>query len=208
MNRRELLQCAAILVSGTAVSKLGFALTDEQLTYLATAENYASNTVNYFTPAQRRIIAAMAEVIIPRTGTPGAIDAGVPHFIELMAAHWLNEQERQLFGAGLTDMETRIPREFGKAFDHLDATQQLAILEAMESAAADSPWYARGNIRRAFISDAPFICMVKELTIWGFFTSEVGASQVLRTNMMPMRFDPNVPLGPDDNAWAPYMLAI
>lgn len=29
MNRRELLQCTAILVSGAAVSKLGFALSDE-----------------------------------------------------------------------------------------------------------------------------------------------------------------------------------
>ena len=205
MNRRELLQCAAVLVSGTAVSKLGFALSDEQMVYLAAAPDYASEKVNYFNAGQRKVVAAMAEVIIPRTDTPGAIDAGVPHFIELMVADWLNEPERALFNAGLNDMVTRIPQEFGKPFDQLDAQQQLAILEAMEAAAADSPWYAQGNIRRAFISDAPFICMVKELAIWGFFTSEAGASQVLRSNMMPMRFDGNVPLVPGESAWAPYM---
>ncbi len=205
MNRRELLQCVAILASGTAVSKLGVALSDEQLVYLAAAPGYASRKVDFFTPAQRRIIAAMAETIIPRTETPGAVDAGVPHFVELMVADWLDEHERTEFTTGLQDVATRIPREFGQPFDQLDAQQQLAILETMEDAAADSPWYARGNIRRAFISNAPFICMVKELTIWGFFTSEVGASQVLQSNMMPMRFDGDVPLSPNESAWAPYM---
>lgn len=205
MNRRELLQCAAILASGATASKLGFALTDEQLVYLATAPDYASETVDFFNPAQRKIIAAMAEVIIPETETPGAIEAGVPHYIELMVADWLNDEERQLFMAGLAELEARIPAEFGKPLDQLDGEQQLAILEAMEAAALDSPWYAQGNIRRPFVSDAPFICMVKELTIWGFFTSEVGASQVLRSNMMPMRFDGDVPLSPDESAWAPYM---
>ncbi len=205
MNRRELLQCAALLVSGATASKLGFALTDEQLVYLATAPDYARAKSDFFSHQQRKIIAAMAEATIPATDTPGAIEAGVPHFIELMVADWLNDQERALFSAGLADMETRIPQDHGKSFDLLEAQQQLVILETMEAAAADSPWYSQGNIRRPFISDAPFICMVKELTIWGFFTSEVGASQVLRTNMMPMRFDGNLPLAPDESAWAPYM---
>lgn len=205
MNRRELLQCAALLVSGTTASKLGFALTEDQLVYLATAPDYASAKSDFFSPQQRRIIAAMAQVIIPATDTPGAIEAGVPHFIELMVADWLNDQERELFSAGLAEMENRIPQEYGRSFDRLEAQQQLLILETMEAAAADSAWYIQGNIRRPFISDAPFICMVKELTVWGFFTSEVGASQVLRTNMMPMRFDGNVPLEPGQSTWAPYM---
>ena len=205
MNRRELLQCAALLVSGTTASKLGFSLTDEQLVYLATAPDYASEKSDFFSSPQRKIIAAMAEAIIPATETPGAIEAGVPHFIELMVADWLNDQERVLFSAGLAEMENRVPQEYGRSFDKLEAQQQLLILETMEAAAADSAWYIQGNIRRPFISDAPFICMVKELTIWGFFTSEVGASQVLRTNMMPMRFDSNVPLAPDESAWASYM---
>jgi hypothetical protein len=205
VNRREFLECAAILVSGVTASRVGFALSDDQLTYLAAAPDYASKPVNYFTPEQRHIVAAMAEIIIPRTDTPGAIDAGVPKFIELMVADWFNDQERELFSAGLGDMEARFPQEFGMPFHRLDAAQQLAILEAMEAAAAASPWYAQGNVRRDFISDAPFICMVKELTIWGFFTSEKGASQVLRYSAMPMRFDGHAALSPNDSSWAPYM---
>ena len=40
MNRREFIQCAAILVSGVSVSQLGLALSDEQEQYLAAAPNY------------------------------------------------------------------------------------------------------------------------------------------------------------------------
>ena len=202
MNRREFLQCATLLMTGVSASQLGFSLTREQQVYLATAPDYNSTDVNYLTEAQRKIIAAMAEVVLPRTDTPGAIDAGVPRYIELMAADWFNEEERAIFDAGLADMETRIPAEFGKPFDQLSAKQQLAIMEQLEEAAADSPWYEFANVQRQFISDAPFICQIKELTIWGFFTSEKGATQVLRYDAMPMKFDGELPLSPDDSSWA------
>jgi gluconate 2-dehydrogenase gamma chain len=201
MNRREFLQCAAILVSGVSVSQLGFSLSEEQQLFLANAPDFNTSAVNYFSAAQREIVAAMAEAIIPRTETPGAIDARVPAFIELMVANWLNDEERAIFSAGLEDVETRIPAEFGKPFNLLGAQEQLQILEALEDAAADSPWYEFGNVQREYISDAPFICQLKELTVWGFFTSEEGGSQVLRYDPMPMHFNGDIPLAPDDNSW-------
>ena len=202
MNRREFLQCAAILVSGTSASQLGFTLSEEQQVYLASAPDYAKGKVNYLTLAQRKIIAAMAEVVIPRTDTPGAIDAGVPNFIELMASGWFNEQESAIFSAGIKAMEEQVPSVYGKPFDQLDAAQQLEIMEELEAQASDSSWYEYGNVQREFISDAPFICQVKELTIWGFFTSEVGSTQVLRYEPMPMAFDGNTPLSVQDSSWA------
>lgn len=204
MNRRQFLECAAILVSGATASPMAFSLSEEQLTYLGSAPDYNSHPVSYFSDKQRKLVAAIAETIIPRTDTPGAIDAGVPRFIELMVADWLNDAERAIFDAGLKEIETGIPGEYGSAYDQLSADQQLAILEALESAASDSPWYAQGNVRRAFVSDAPFICQIKELTIWGFFTSKAGVEQVLRYNPMPMKFDGHYPRSPDDSAWAPF----
>lgn len=202
MNRREFLQCAAILVSGASASQLGFALTEEQQVHLASLANYNTGKTDYLNEKQRAIIAAMAEVVIPRTDTPGAIDAGVPRFIELMVADWFNDEERAIFEAGLADMEERIPAQYGASFDKLDADQQLEVMEALEEAAGDSPWYEFANVMRQFISDAPFICQVKELTVWGFFSSEVGSKQVLRYNPMPMHFDGEIPLDPDESTWA------
>jgi len=206
MNRREFLQCAAILISGASASQLGFSLSAEQQAYLANAPDYNSAPVDYFTPGQRRIVAAMSEVIIPRTDTPGAIDARVPLFIELMVADWLIDGERAIFATGLQDIESRIPLEYGRPFDQLDAWEQLQIMEELERAAADSPWYEFGNSRRDYISDAPFICQLKELTIWGFFISQEGATQVLRYEPMPMHFDGDLPLAPGESSWASPLL--
>lgn len=202
MDRREFLQCAAILVSGATASQLGFSLNAEQDTYLANAPNYNATKVDYFTASQRKVIAAIAEVIVPRTDTPGAIDAGVPNFIELMAADWFNDEERGIFEAGLKDIENRIPQEYGSVFDQLSGDDQLKILEKLEDAASGSSWYEFANVQRQFISDAPFICQMKELTVWGFFTSEIGGTQVLRHNPMPMEFDGEYPLSPDDSTWS------
>lgn len=205
MNRREFLQCAAILVSGMSANQASFGLTEEQQAYLAAAPDYNTGESDYLSEAQRRIIGAMAEVVIPRTDTPGAIDAGVPRFIELMARDWLNEQERAIFEAGLADVERRIPGQYGASFDQLDADTQLQIMEDLEDEASGSPWYDFGNVQREFISDAPFICQIKELTIFGFFTSERGGREVLRYNPLPMYFDGDIPLEPGQSSWVGFI---
>jgi len=203
MNRREILQCAAVLVSGAGFSQLGFALNEKQRAYLATAPDYTSKKASYLSTKQRRIIAAMAEIIIPRSETPGATDANVAHFIELMVQDWFNDQERAIFDAGLEEMQSRVEDEYGKPYVALTAQEQLEVLQAMEDAAQVHSWYQQGNVRRAFISDAPFICQIKELTVWGFFTSEQGVKEVLRYNPMPMKFDGHHPRAEGDTAWAP-----
>jgi hypothetical protein len=202
VNRRELLQCAAILISGASVTQLGFALSQEQQVFLAAQPDFNTRPVDYLTEEQRKIVAAMAETIIPRTDTPGAIDAGVPAFLELMMAGWLNDEEKAIFSGGLKDMEKRIPLEFDQPFYELNDKQQVKILEALEDDASDSSWYDLTNVLGGYSSDAPFICQFKELTTFGFFTSEVGSTQVLRHNPMPMHFDGEYPLSPDDSTWS------
>jgi glucoside 3-dehydrogenase (cytochrome c) hitch-hiker subunit len=202
LNRREFMQCAAILVSGASASQLGFALSQEQQVFLAAQPNFNTREVDYLSVEQRKIVAAMAEAIIPRTDTPGAIDAGVPAFLELMMAGWLNDEEKAIFTAGLEDLENRVPREFGQAFYELDDKQQVKILEALEEDASDSSWYDLTSVLEGYSSDAPFICQFKELTVFGFFTSEAGSTQVLRHNPMPMKFDGEYPLLPDDSTWS------
>ena len=83
----------------------------------------------------------------------------------------------------------------------LTPAEQLQVMEDLEDAASGSSWYDFGNVQRDFVSDAPFICQLKELTVWGFFTSEEGGSQVLRYDPMPMYFDGDIPLQKDDSTW-------
>lgn len=203
MNRREFLECAAILIGGVSASQVGFSLSAEQKTYLATAPNYIAQAANYLSKSQKATLAMLTETIMPRTDTPGAIDAGVPRFVELMVFEWFNEAERAIFLQGLNDLMTSVSETYQQPFEILSEKKRVTILEKLEAQASDSSWYDMGSAAlRDFLSDAPFICQLKELTIWGFFTSEVGATQVLRYEVMPMKFDGHRKLGEDDSAWA------
>lgn len=205
MNRREFLECAAILVGGLGLKQSGLALSEEQKAYLLSAPNYSQRTPAFFTEQQRRVVAAIADAIIPKTETPGAIEAGTPLFIELMVSDWFDATEQETFMVGLSDLSMSTLQIYGKPFDQISAEERVQILESMENAVQDTSWYRPGNVRRAFDSQAPFICQIKELTIWGFFSSELGSKHVLRMNTMPMYFDGNVKLSEGDGTWVPVM---
>ncbi|WP_372779708.1 gluconate 2-dehydrogenase subunit 3 family protein [Litorivivens sp.] len=207
MNRRQFLECAALLITGATAAQAGFALTEEQRVYLATAPNYIARKADFLSPEQRSTLALLTETVIPRTETPGAIDAGVPRFVELMVFEWFTPDERAIFLNGLNALMSTTLENFNKPFETLGMEQRTKILEELESEASDSLWYEMGNAGMGEeVSDAPFICKLKELTIWGFFTSEVGSTQVLRYEAMPMTFDGNRPLDKDDSSWAGQLL--
>jgi glucoside 3-dehydrogenase (cytochrome c) hitch-hiker subunit len=197
MNRREFLQVAALLAAGASQLPRGWAMTAEQQGFLAAQPNYIDRQpVDFFSPTQRAAVAAMAEQVIPATGTPGAIDAGVPRFIELMVADWFDDGERQTFMDGLEALLASA----GGDFASLPATDQLALLEKAEDEAGDAPWFDLGNTLHLWDASAPFICQFKELTVLGFFLSEVGATEVLRDNPMGS-FRGDLPLAADDAAY-------
>ncbi|BFM07230.1 gluconate 2-dehydrogenase subunit 3 family protein [Halioxenophilus aromaticivorans] len=205
MNRREFLQCAAVLTAGTAFSSNLFALSQSQQNFLQ-GKTFVKQKPTLYSNEQRTLVADIAETIIPKTDTPGATEAAVPTFIELMAQYWLNSEENETLEKGLIIVDDKSKQHYGKTFSALTAQQKQELLQQLEQSAAEHPWYQRGNVRRAFVSSAPFICMIKELTVWGYFTSEIGCKQALRYNPMPMHFDGEVTLQDGEAAWAEFRL--
>ena len=198
MNRREFLQAAAVLTAGGSILPAGWAMNRQQRSFLASQPNYIDrHALSFFSLQQRATVTAIAEQIIPQTETPGATTAGVPRFIELMVSDWFDDKEREFFMAGLADLEQRAEQDFAG----LTAAQQLQILQELEQLASSAPWFATGNFMRIWDDQAPFICQFKELTVLGFFLSEVGATQVLRDNPMGT-FHGDIPLAVDDPAYA------
>ena len=194
MRRREFLQCAALVSAGALVIPKGWTLTTEQSDYLAARPPYIDQYVpTLFSERERAAVIDAAEQIIPRTDTPGAIDAGVPRFIELLVQDWFTESERSDFLVGLTDLLQRS----GGDFAALNAAQQLALLETIEAESADSSWYDLASTLRIWDDSAPFICQLKELTVLGFNLSELGSTQFLRINPMG-KFDGDYPLASGD----------
>lgn len=201
MNRRQFLEFTSLILAGSSLAGNTYS-TEHQQQLFALGKNFIEQSVNIFTDAQRQLVRNLVETIIPRTDTPGALDAKADHFIELTVAHYMTADERKTFAAGLSELQAAMDNTGdleGEALPFL-LTEQLNNLEERH---ADAPWYQLGSrVGNGFDSSAPFICQLKELTVVGFFMSEVGATQVLRHNPMPGDFDGETPLATDQPSWA------
>ena len=201
MNRRDFLQCAALLAAGATVIPNTWSMNHEQAAFLAAQPDYIDREpLNFFTDVQRAAVSAIADQIIPATDTPGAVEAGAPRFIELMVANWFNDAERKVFMNGLSQLQNLAEGSFAS----LEADQQLALLEKLEEEADGASWYKTGNVSRVWDDEAPFVCQIKELTVLGFMLSKVGSTQFLRGNPMGS-FKGEIPLNSQDSAYAAEM---
>ena len=146
------------------------------------------------TEGKDQLVATLAELIIPETDTPGARAARVHEFIDNMLTDWYEEEEAQAFLEGLDDLEQRVRVFGGDSFLGLNQEDQVAFLTKLEEEA-----YAWQNAGQD--GETPFFSTIKSLTLFGYYTSEVGATQELR--VMPMgEYRGDVPFEEIGRAWA------
>jgi len=134
------------------------------------------------TAAQAELVATLAEHIIPATDTPGARAARVDAFIDALLADVFTADERERFVAALADVDARARAAAGAPFVQAAAAHRIALLEALEREAR-----AGGD------AATPFFPWIKELTLVGYYTSEIGATQELRYLHVAGRYDGDVP---------------
>ena len=148
------------------------------------------------TATQNQMVDTIAEIIIPTTDTPGASAANVNRFIDAMIGESYLEEDRTRFLEGLEEVDARCEEDYGAPFVELDAEQQRALVAELddETFGPDAPVPDR---------DAPlFFRMMKELVIIGYYTSEVGATEELQTNIAPGYYDGDVPYKEVGRAWS------
>lgn len=121
----------------------------------------------FFTPAEYTMVERLAEIIIPNDGTPGAKEAGVAEFIDFMVA---NDPDVQYeFRMGLSWLNADAEQKNGKQFVGLTPEQQTSLLEPL------------GFKDKASASDGTgrhFFRMMREYTVTGFYTSEIGYKEL------------------------------
>ena len=139
------------------------------------------------TPAEYEIVSHAAERIIPRTTTPGATDARVADFIDVMLADWYDVSDTERFKAGLSELDARARALSARAYVQATEPQQIALLETL-----DRELQARRESGEADADDHWF-AMLKYLTIWGYYTSRPGIVEELRVQLVPGGYDGNAP---------------
>lgn len=137
---------------------------------------------------QAETVATIAEAIIPETDTPGARAAGVPEFIDLIVAEWYGADERERFFEGLAGVDARSRTTFGGTFTSLAEEERRAVLRGLDAEVS--------ALREAeeIDPDDHFFAQMKWLTVYGYYTSEVGVNEELEYVMIPGRFDPCAPI--------------
>ena len=199
MNRREVLQRVA-----SPHGRRRFRARDSRRAQWLFGEGRIPVRVSWkpllLTPEQACSWVKIAEMIIPRTDTPGAKDAGVPEFIDQMLKDVYPKSGQERFISGLQAFEAGAQEELGKPFLKLDDAQRAQFLQKIHDAAvfkeeaedAEDPGSRR-----------PFVLMMKELTLLGFFTSQPGATQVLQYVPVPGALHSCIPLSQAGNgrAW-------
>jgi hypothetical protein len=149
---------------------------------------------------QDATVSAAADLLLPGTNTPGAKAARVNEFIDHILADWYSDEDRTIFLKGLADMDARTQKLFSKDFVSANADQQAEIFRALGeemAAALIGVAAAAAGYRGSAPEPADnFYAMFRELTLTGYFTSEIGMTQQLHEVIVPGRFDGCVPTVP------------
>jgi hypothetical protein len=179
LKRRELLKRAAWLLGGAVSAPAALAILQGCSAKESGGAPVATKLLN---AAQLALVAEIAEIVIPKTTTSGAKDAGVPVFIDSVLDAVYPQDAQVRFTAGLAEFEAAA-KSSGKAF--------------LEREPAERAAFVRQSLEQALAGEhdpKPFILMTRELTLLGYFTSQVGISENMDYVPVPTVYHGCVPL--------------
>jgi len=186
MNRRDALKRTALIMGGVLSAPTLSALMNG---CHAPGENGEGT---HFTSWEKDMVKDMVDIIIPRTDTPGAVDAKVPAFVVMMMQECYPKDDQDDFHDGLTVFNKWSKKHFKKEFLNLNDNQKETAVTRVDKEVLT------GEID----SDAlNFYWTLKELTMLGFFTSETGATETLRYRQTPGNYEGCIPYEKGDKAW-------
>ena len=168
IERREILRILAIaagVASFPGFSKWSFACghMDKALAVIKPA-TYQPIFFNAFEYA---LIERLTDLIIPTDDTPGAREAGVSEFIDLMVSR--DHELQRDFRSGLNWLNEYSQRTWHKSFLMLNADRQISLLK---------PLAYKNKFRAGEERGREFFELMREYTVMGFYTSEIGLKEV------------------------------
>jgi len=179
LDRRTLLKSlvagglAAALAPGTA-----------EAAWRAVAAASKSVGAAFLDSDDTRLIVALADTILPRTDTPGAVDLGVVPWIDTVVAGYFTEAQRTQFHAGLAAIEDYSRLTVGAPLETLSSGVRAGIVTFLDAGCGIK---APTPAQHAYVQ-------LKELILYGYFTSEIVQKELLHVVVVPGRYDPSVPL--------------
>ncbi len=222
MDRREAVKSVAFLIGG--------ALSATTIATLFDSCNVPGKTDgNLFTKDQEKLVMEIADIIIPTTQkSPGAKAANVGPFITMMVKECYPADAQEAFVKGLEDIETRSKKDFGKSFLEITPKEREQLITKVrdETVAAQKAEKDKNDAAAKLEQDTKgaksekekagnpmaakekpkttpmFFTIARDLTMLGFFTSEIGATQAYEFVEIPGRYNGCVDLKPGQRVYA------
>lgn len=199
MERREAVQYIALLLGGTLVGANAF------ITGCKTNDRKDTTT---FSQEDVAYLNEIADTILPATATPGAKAANVGQFMTVMVNDCYEERDQKVFHEGMQKLNDAADKAYNASFIKLTPQQRHDLLVKVD---AEQKEYMQKkseeegkNPNRDKKNDqaAHYFRMMKELTLMGYFTSEIGTTQARRYAPVPGRYEGCIPYKKGDKAWA------
>ena len=190
MNRREALSSVALLLGGTIIGAEAF------LSGCKSGDSKLGASLN-LSQNDLLFLDEVGETILPTTASsPGAKATKIGEFMKTIVNDCYEDKDQTIFLAGLQKLDDACKAKNGKSFLDCDDKQRHDLLVDLDKEQKDY------TSKKKPEDPAHYFRMMKELTLWGYFSSEIGATKALRYVAVPGKYEGCVPYKKGDKAWA------
>ncbi len=202
MDRRELLKMIAVLTGGAVVGGEVF---------LSGCKNPETKAGMAFSEDDIPYLDEIGETILPATSTPGAKAAKVGQFMTVIVNDCYEEDDQKTFHDGMKQLNDDFNKKYGTAFMKATSQQRHDFLVDLDKEAkehqkkrAESMSQQNNNDKNAKKTEMPnhYFTLMKQLTLWGYFTSKEGMTKALRYNPVPGRYEGCIDYKKGDKSFA------
>lgn len=190
MNRRDALSRVALLFGGTIIGAEFF------LSGCKNPDAKSAGTMD-FSEKNIAFLDEVAETILPETpSSPGAKAAKVGDFMKTMVTDCYEEKDQKIFMEGIGKLNDAAKKKYDNTFDKLTPEQRKEFLIGLDKEAKDYTTSKKEGDPNHYFT------LMKQLTILGFFTSKIGATQALNYIPVPGRWEGCIEYKKGDKAYA------
>jgi hypothetical protein len=190
MNRRDAIARVGLLVGGTVIGAEAF------LTGCSKKSDITAGGFE-FSPARISFLDEVGETILPTTAaSPGAKEAKIGDFMRAIVSDCYEEKDQKIFVDGFSKLNEASNKKFSNDFMDLSPEDKHKLLVEVDAEANNY------EITKKKEDPTHYFTMMKQLTLWGYFTSEVGSTKALRYLPVPGKYDGCFPYKKGDKAWS------
>ncbi len=186
MKRREALSAITILTGGALLTTSG----------LLQSCNFTDRKRTAITEKDAPLLDEIGETIIPATaGSPGAKAAKIGAYIVLTVNDCYTDTQKNIFIEGLNLFDDACRQQYKTGFEDLSSAQKKEFLIQLDEV-------AKANNKKAKNHPQHYFDMLRQLTIAGYFSSEIGMTKALRYEAVPGRYNGCITVNKGDKPWA------